>query len=110
MEDVQKLTAPAKEQSRAIDMDKIEALRKYMLLTIDSLVKLYGVSRVSYYNWLRGKTIRAATASRVRRVTRHLATCVAQHGWPNEMAFVASQSERLKMLEDLIATLDNSTE
>jgi hypothetical protein len=106
----QETTAPIQEQSKAIDFEKIEALRKYMLLTVDSMVKVYGTTRVSYYNWLKGKHMRATTAAHIRKVTKQLAICVAQHNWPNEMVFVASQAERLELLQNLIAKLDNPTE
>ncbi len=106
----QDMAAPTQEQSKAIDFQKIEALRKHMLLTVDNMVKVYGTSRVSYYNWLKGKHMRATTASHIRKVTKQLAICVAQHNWPNEMVFVANQAERLELLQNLIATLDNSAE
>lgn len=106
----QEMAAPIQEQPKAIDFQKIEALRKHMLLTVDSMVKVYGTTRVSYYNWLKGKHMRATTAAHIRKVTKQLAICVAQHNWPNEMVFVASQAERLELLQNLIAKLDNSTE
>lgn len=104
------MTAPTQGQSKTIDFQKIEALRKHMLLTVESMVKIYGTTRVSYYNWLKGKHMRATTARHIRNVTKQLAICVAQHNWPNEMVFVANQAERLEMLQKLIATLDNPTE
>jgi hypothetical protein len=106
----QDMAAPTQEQPKAIDFQKIEALRKHMLLTVDSMVKIYGTTRVSYYNWLKGNHMRATTAAHIRKVTRQLAICVAQHNWPNEMVFVANQAERLELLRNLIATLDNSAE
>lgn len=91
---------------KAIDFEKIEAVRKHMLLTVNSLVTIFGTTRVSYYNWLKGGKMRKATADHIRKVTRKLLTVMTQHGWPYDLVFVASQPERLKMLQDLIENLD----
>lgn len=91
---------------KAIEFDKIEALRKHMLLTVNSLVTIYGTTRVSYYNWLKGAKMRKSTSDHIRKVTRKLLTVMTQHGWPNDPVFVASQPERLKMLQDILETLD----
>ncbi len=92
---------------KPIDFNKIDALRKHMLLTVDSIVKLYGVTRVSYYGWLKGGGMHKTTAAKIRRITRKLVACVSMHNWPNPAVFQASQSERLKMLEELLSSLDN---
>lgn len=94
------------DQVKSVEIDKIEALRKHMLLTVDSMVKLYGITRVTYYNWLRGKAMRKSMAEQVRKVTRQLVTCVSKYNWPYDAVFVANQAERLKMLQDLVETLD----
>lgn len=95
------------EVAKPIEMEKIEALRKHMLLTVDSIAKVYGITRVSYYNWLSGRAkMRKPMAERLRKVTRQLVTIVSTQNWPYDAVYVANQAERLKMLQDHIATME----
>jgi len=89
-----------------LDFAKVDALRAHMLLTVDSMVQILGVSRVSYYNWLKGGKMRKPMREHIRKVTRSLVSCVSNHNWPYDAVFVAKQPERLKMLQELLETLD----
>lgn len=93
--------------SNALDFAKVDALRAHMLLTVDSMTTLLGVSRVSYYNWLKGAKMRDTTQAKIRKVTRSLVALVSNQTWPNDAVFVAKQPERLKMLQDILKELDN---
>ncbi len=88
------------------DFAKVDALRRHMLLTVESMVTVLGTTRVSYYNWLKGGIKRKKTTEHVRKIVRSLVACVSQHNWPYDAVYVASQPERLKMLQDLLITLD----
>lgn len=100
-------TAPTQEQSsKQFDFAKVDALRKHMLLTVESMVTLLGTSRVSYYNWLKRGIKRKKSVEHTRKVVRSLLTVVSQHNWPNDAVFVANQEQRLKMLQDLLENLD----
>lgn len=109
-ETVEVKAAPVMEQpttSKALDFQKIDALRSHMLLTVDSFVDLIGTSRVSYYGWLKGTKIRDKTAKRIQPLVRKLVVCVAEHNWPNiPGVFMAKQPDRLKMLKELISEID----
>lgn len=99
--------APTQGQpSKDLDFAKVDALRAHMLLTVDSMVQILGVSRVSYYNWLKGGKMRKPMREHIRKVTRSLVSCVSNHNWPYDAVFVAKQPERLKMLQELLETLD----
>ena len=41
-----------------LDFKKVEALRKHMLLTTGNMAELLGVSRMTYYGWVKGNKIR----------------------------------------------------
>lgn len=100
-------TAPEKEQSdKLLDFAKVDALRKHMLLTVGSMVVLLGTSRVSYYNWLKHGIKRKKTSEQIRKAVRTIVAAVAQSNWPNEATYVANQSQRLEMLQEMIKELD----
>lgn len=100
--------APTQEQpdNKLLDFAKVDALRKHMLLTIESMVVLIGTSRVSYYNWLKHGIKRKKTSEQIRKSVRTLLTVIDKNNWPNEMAYVANQKQRLEMLQDMIKELD----
>ncbi len=102
------MVAPMQEQpdSKLLDFAKVDALRKHMLLTIESMVVLIGTSRVSYYNWLKHGIKRKKTSEQIRKAVRTLVTVIAKNNWPNEVAYVANQKQRLEMLQDMIKELD----
>lgn len=100
--------APTQEQpdNKLIDFAKVDALRKHMLLTVESMTVLIGTSRVSYYNWLKHGIKRKKTSEQVRKAVRTLLAVVAKNNWPNEATYVANQKERLEMLQEMIKELD----
>lgn len=98
------------EPVKSTEADKIDALRKHMLLTVDSMCIVFNVSRVSYYNWLKGKSMRKKTADTIRRIVRKLVIIISQYDWPNPSVYVANQPQRLKMLQKLLIDIDKETE
>lgn len=97
--------APVKGQpAKAIDFEKVEALRKHMLLTADSMAKLLGCSRVTYYSWL--KDAKPRYPEKVRNTVRKLVAVVTKHNWPYDAVFQSLQPQRLEMLQELITSLD----
>lgn len=100
--------AQLNEQPREVDIQKVAALIKHMHLTIDSFCELAGVSRVAYYNWLKGRPMRRTKAVKIRELVRKLVVCVTHHGWPNAHVFQADQKTRLVMLKELLETLDKT--
>jgi excisionase family DNA binding protein len=86
----------------ALDFGKVEALRKHMLLTVQQLCKLFGVSRMTYYSWLKGKNIRHHNDAKVRRVLKVLLATMHQHEWPTPDVIGSSSVERFQKLKDII--------
>lgn len=85
-----------------LDFGKVEALRKHMLLTSQDMATLLGVTRMTYYGWVRGKPIRASNDAVVRTMLRRLLAVMSEHGWPTPEVIVASRSERMQRLQELL--------
>ena len=55
-----------------LDFKKVEALRKHMLLTTSNMSELLGVSRMTYYGWVKGNKIRKNNDKKVRTTLKEL--------------------------------------
>lgn len=87
-----------------LDFTKVDALRKRMLLTIDSMCVLLDVSRVSYHNWLSGKSKpRNKRDEQIRATLRKLIWCITEKQWPTPEVLVADQKDRLALLQEMLA-------
>lgn len=93
-------------EQQGLDFGKVEVLRKHMLLTVQQLCQLFGVTRMTYYGWLKGKKIRHANDFKVRKVLKQLLTIMNQHEWPTPDVIGASSKERFDKLQELIGTDD----
>lgn len=86
----------------AIDFTKVEALRKHMLLTVQDMSDLFGVTRATYYGWLRGKPIRKSNNATVRSMLKRLLAVMTQHSWPMPEVIAADQKQRKERLQQLL--------
>jgi len=86
---------------KAIDFTKVEALRKHMLLTTSDMASLLGVSRMTYYGWVRGAPPRRANEEFVRGMLRKLLAIMA-NGWPMPEVIAADQKQRKERLLELL--------
>ena len=89
-----------------LDFAKVEALRKHMMLTAQQLSKLFGVSRMTYYSWLKGKNIRPFNDAKVRRVLKQLLSIMHEHEWPTPDVIGISSVERFEKLQSIIGDDD----
>lgn len=87
-----------------LNFGKVEALRKHMLLTISDMAELLGVSRMTYYGWVRGKSLRKSNDESVRTMLRRLLAVMTEHGWPMPDVIASDQKQRK---ERLMAILNN---
>jgi DNA-binding XRE family transcriptional regulator len=85
-----------------LDFAKVEALRKHMLLTTTDMSQLLGVSRMTYYGWTRGKSMRKASDEKVRVALKKLLTVMTDHGWPTPDVIAANQTQRRAQLNKLL--------
>jgi DNA-binding transcriptional regulator YiaG len=83
---------------KPLDFSKVEALRKHMLLTTSDMSELLGVSRMTYYGWVRGKPLRRANDESVRAMLKRLLAVMTEHGWPMPEVIAAAQKQRKERL------------
>jgi len=87
-----------------VDFEKVEALRKHMLLTSYNMASLLGVSRITYYSWIRGKNVRRTNLVKIRDTVKKLLDIVRDHQWPMPDVIAASQKDRYAKLLELLNT------
>lgn len=87
---------------KPFDFTRVEALRKHMLLTTKDMSELLGVSRMTYYGWVNGKSIRKSNEESVKTMLRKLLTIMTEHGWPMPEIIAADQKQRKARLEELL--------
>lgn len=85
-----------------LDFTKVEALRKHMLLTVQDMAKLLGVTRMTYYGWIEGKTPRRKNDEKVRHVLKQLLGLMTEHDWPTPDVISATQEQRVAKLYKLL--------
>lgn len=85
-----------------LDFDKIEALRKHMLLTTTHMAKVLGVSRVTYSGWVSGKPIRKGNDEKVRGKLKQLFLVLTEKEWPQPEVIAMTGPQRLTKLLELL--------
>jgi len=83
-----------------LDFTKVEALRRHMLLTTSNMAELLGVSRMTYYGWVKGKPVRKKNDERVRAVLKSLLATMSQ-GWPQPDVIALEQKHRFQRLLEI---------
>lgn len=91
---------------KPLDFAKIEVLRRHMLLNASDMAHILGVSRVTYYGWVRGKHIRKKNEEYAKRSLRKLLYVMGEHNWPTPEVVGLTQKERVKRL---LALLDHTS-
>jgi DNA-binding XRE family transcriptional regulator len=84
-----------------LNFTKVEALRKHMLLTTGNMAELMGVSRMTYYGWVKGKPIRKKNDEKVREVLREMLTMLSD-GWPQPEVIALDQKQRFQRLLEIL--------
>ena len=72
-----------------------------MLLTTGNMAELLGVSRMTYYGWVKGKTVRKKNDDRVRETLRKLLG-VMSNGWPQPDVIALDQKYRFQRLLEIL--------
>ena len=85
-----------------LDFAKVEALRKHMLLTTDNMASLFGVSRMTYYGWVRGKVLRKSNETTVKAVLKRLLNIMVDDKWPTPDVIAMEQPQRKERLDELL--------
>ena len=87
---------------KSLDFAKVEVLRRHMLLTTHDMSVLLGVSRATYYGWVRGKPIRKKNEADAKRTIRKLLDVVSTYNWPTQEVVGLSPPIRLERLLALL--------
>lgn len=85
-----------------LDFTKVEALRRHMLLTTDNMASLFGVSRMTYYGWVRGKVLRKSSEATVKVVLKKLLNIMVEDKWPSPDVIAMEQPQRKERLDELL--------
>ena len=81
---------------------KVEELRKHMMLTNSNMAEIIGVSRMTYYSWVKGKPIREKNFKKVQATLRKLLDIMTKHDWPKPSIIALEQSQRFEILKDIL--------
>jgi DNA-binding XRE family transcriptional regulator len=81
---------------------KVEELRKHMILTNSNMSEIIGVSRMTYYSWVKGKPIREKNFKKVQAALRKLLDIMTKHDWPKPSIIALDQSHRFEILKDIL--------
>jgi len=66
------------------------------------MAELLGVSRMTYYGWVKGKSLRRANDIAVRAMLKRLLSVMTEHSWPMPEVIGAAQPERKRRLLDIL--------
>lgn len=94
-------SAPPPTTPPPLDFEKVEALRKHMILTIAQMAKVLGTSRVTYTNWTKGGPIRKSNDAKVREALRQLLQVMTVDEWPKPEHVAMASDQRFKALLEL---------
>lgn len=92
-------------EQRGVTFDKIDALRRHMLLTHTQMARLFGVSRVTYYSWRKVGQPAERSAPRVRAILKDLLRVMTEHEWPSPAVVAMDPDERLIELQKLVRVI-----
>ena len=81
---------------------KVEELRKHMILTNANMAEVIGVSRMTYYSWVKGKPIREKNFKKVQAALRKLLDIMTKYDWPKPSIIALEQSQRFDVLKDIL--------
>jgi DNA-binding XRE family transcriptional regulator len=87
---------------KSLDFNKVEVLRRHMLMTHAHMAQVLGVSRATYHNWLRGKPIRQANEAHAKKMVRKLIATMTIHKWPTMDVISLSPDTRHQRLLALL--------
>jgi len=88
--------------SEPLNFYQIEALRKHMLLSVKDMADLMGVSRTTYYAWIKGKALRPSNEQQVRTLVKALLGVMVEHKWPTPDIIALPHKERVAKLYSLL--------
>jgi DNA-binding transcriptional regulator YiaG len=92
-------------EHKGVTFDKIDALRRHMLLTHSQMARLLGVSRVTYYSWRKVGHPAGRSTPRVRAILKDLLRVMTEHEWPSPAIVAMDPDDRLLELQKLVRVI-----
>lgn len=85
-----------------LDFEKVELVRDRMGLTVTDMAKFFGVSRMTYYKWVNGGTVRAANKARAKSALRDVLPLLREGHWPLPNHGAMDSGQRLTALLEIL--------
>jgi len=82
-----------------VDFNKLELLRKRMLLSVTDLASILGTSRMSYYTWLEGGEIRKSNIKKINLKIDKLKNIISKYNWPNNVLELEQKDRKAKLIK-----------
>ena len=82
--------------------DKVDALRKHMMLNMGQMAKVIGVSRVTYMGWVKGKPIRPKNKEAAITKVKLMLRVVTEDKWPEPNIIAMNPKQRYDTLLEYI--------
>lgn len=89
-------------EQKPIPFERIDSLRRHMMLTKGQMARLLGVSRVTYYNWQAAGHPAPRNMGYTRKVLKELLRIMVDHEWPSPRVVAMDSEERLVELQKLV--------
>jgi hypothetical protein len=89
-------------EKKLIKFSRIDDLRRHMLLSVTDMVRLLGVSRVTYYNWRTVGHLPDRSSTYTKKVLKDLLRIMVEHEWPSPPIIAMTPAERFEELQKLI--------
>lgn len=92
--------------TKPLDFEKVDTLRRNMLLTTTQISELFGVTRQTYFNYVDGRSTPGRDRlEKIRKVVRRLLFLVVDKGWPQGDVIGAPSAYRYDLLKAELAAL-----
>jgi len=89
-------------EQKGVTFDKIDSLRRHMLLTHTQMARLLGVSRVTYYNWRKVGRPAERNMAKTRAILKDMLRVIVENEWPTPAVVAMDQDDRLLELQKLV--------
>ena len=92
--------------SKPLDFQRVETLRRNMLITTDQIADLFETSRQTYYNYVKGNSApHPRKLEKIKEVVRRLVFLAVEQEWPSSDLIGARSHDRFSALKQELAAL-----
>jgi DNA-binding transcriptional regulator YiaG len=87
---------------KPVSFERVDSLRKHMLLTKTHMARLLGVSRVTYHNWGQVGVLPTRGGTYSRKAIKELLRILVEEEWPSPRVIAMTSEERFAELQKLV--------